>query len=341
MTIPSTSPIMTAARIIVLSTLLIAPAHSILQTATIDVLLPGVPTPITLLASQASFGSSLTSYSNGHSSSSSSSNSRPAGVGLIPSTPPSDDLYLCNESYGFTTYSSSSGNADGKSYNNAAILVPRGQCSFERKALSAQRLGASAIIIYGSLSSRYSLNVTNSTNEDGSSNNDAYTRDDYTIDDVKWPIDKQDYDCDNGQAFIPSDVFSNKLNFITSPGGYDDNNDDYLIGNSENNMCVKYAAAANDETTTSFVSACESQRCLITGKNVTDGGSDGNIKYEACCAWDFAIWLYQDTTLTADEIKEVTIPAVYITMQQAMEFLDLMNGVSSNNNDGDGDPIVL
>ena len=64
------------------------------------------------------------------------------------------------------------------------------------------------------------------------------------------------------------------------------------------------------------------------------------------CAWDFAIWLYQDTTLTADEIKEVTIPAVYITMQQAMEFLDLMNGVSSNNGDGgdnnnSGDPIVL
>jgi len=105
--------------------------------------------------------------------------------------------------------------------------------------------------------------------------------------------------------------------------------------------CVKYAA---DET---FVSACESQRCLVTGKNVTDGGSDGNIKYEACCAWDFAIWLYQDTTLTADEIKEVTIPAVYITMQQAMEFLDLMNGVSSNNggdngnNNKNGDPIVL
>ena len=104
--------------------------------------------------------------------------------------------------------------------------------------------------------------------------------------------------------------------------------------------CVKYAA---DET---FVSACESQRCLVTGKNVTDGGSDGTIKYEACCAWDFAIWLYQDTTLTADEIKEVTIPAVYITMQQAMEFLDLMNGVSSNNdgggdNNNSGDPIVL
>ncbi|KAK1742912.1 signal peptide peptidase [Skeletonema marinoi] len=64
------------------------------------------------------------------------------------------------------------------------------------------------------------------------------------------------------------------------------------------------------------------------------------------CAWDFAIWLYQNTTLTADEIKEVTIPAVYITMQQAMEFLDLMNGVSSNNDGGgdinnSGDPIVL
>ncbi|KAL7500816.1 hypothetical protein ACHAWT_008992 [Skeletonema menzelii] len=333
-----------AARLLLLSALVISPAQSILQTATIDVLLPGVPTPLTLLASQASFGPSLVSYTDGHHLSTSSSSSRPAGVGLIPSTPPSDDPFLCNDWITNKNTNNNNNNNDGeKSYNNAALLVPRGQCSFQRKALSAQRLGASAIIIYGSLSSRYALNVTNTTNDDGTSNNDAYTRNDYTMEDVIWPTDKQDYDCSNGQAFIPSNVFE-KMNFLTSPGGYVDSNDEYLIGNSENNVCVKYAAA-NDDTSSSsssFVSSCESQRCLVTGNNVTtDGGSDGEgIKYEACCAWDFAIWLYQDTTLSKEEQAEVTIPAVYITMQQATEFLDLMNGVNNNEN-GNGDPIVL
>jgi hypothetical protein len=323
-------------RLLFLSAFLITPAQSILQTAAIDVLLPGVPTPLTLLASQASFGASLATFHDRTLTTTTSSSARPAGVGVIPTTPPTDDPYLCNESYGWTTYSPDSNpNSDGKSYHSTAIFVPRGQCSFERKALSAQRLGASAIIIYGSLSSRYSLNYTNSTTE----SNDAYTRNDYTIQDVVWPIDKSDYDCNNGQAFIPSNEFT-KLNFVKSPGGYDaSTNDEYMIGKSENNMCVKYGSG----DTNSFLSGCESQRCFVTGKNVTD--SNGGIKYEACCAWDFAIWLYQDTTLTQDQVKEVTIPAVYITMQQATELLDLVNGVNSNNNNNNGanngDPIVL
>jgi signal peptide peptidase-like protein 2B len=156
-------------------------------------------------------------------------------------------------------------------------------------------------------------------------------------------MDKSDYDCDNGQAYIPSNEFSTKLNFITSPGGYDTHNDEYLTGKSENNMCVKYGVESN-----TFFTGCESERCLVTGKNVTDSSSsssNGGIKYEACCAWDFAIWLYEDTTLTQEQAREVTLPAVYITMQQATELLDLINGVNSNNNNNNGvnniDPIVL
>ena len=311
---------------------LLQTANSILQTAAIDVLLPGVPTPLTLLASQASFGSPLAKFDERTFTSN-------LGVGVIPATAPEDDPFLCNESRGWTSYTN---NNNGQSYSaNTVMLVPRGQCSFERKALSAQRLGASAIIIYGTLSSRYSLNVTNSTNgEDGSSNNDAYTRDDYTLDDVVWPTNQQDYECSRGKALIPSNVLENKLNFVTSPGGYVTSNDNYLIGRSNDNLCVVYDQ--ND----SFVSGCESERCLVTGKNVTDeneSGGDGSssiIKYEACCAWDFAVWLYPDTTMSDDEIKEVTIPAVYLTMQQSAEFFDLINGVAASNNNN-GDPIVL
>eukprot|EP00978_Attheya_sp_CCMP212_P043090 scaffold275067_cov25-Attheya_sp.AAC.1 len=35
------------------------------------------------------------------------------------------------------------------------MVVPRGECNFEHKALAAQRLGAQGMILYGSLKSRY------------------------------------------------------------------------------------------------------------------------------------------------------------------------------------------
>ena len=95
---------------------------------------------------------------------------------MVPSFPPNDDLYLCNESEGTIGYSADNNNnninIDKSLYSHSALLVPRGLCSFEYKALSAQRLGASAIIIYGSLSSRNGLNYTNSSSASENSNID-------------------------------------------------------------------------------------------------------------------------------------------------------------------------
>ncbi len=285
------------------------------------------------------------------------------GVGVIPSFPPDNDLYLCNESEGTADYSSSSSSSIDKSlYINSAILVPRGLCSFEYKALSAQRLGASAIIIYGSLSSRYGLNYTNSTtttneegggeNNDETTNNDAKTRDDYTINDMIWPGDKYDYDCTFGQAHIPSEEFSNLLSFGQLPGGYDGmTNDGYLTGLGSENLCVKYDTnVASSSSSSSFGNKCESQRCLVTGRNVTtttnddgssssSGSSSTTTYYEACCAWDLHVWLYADTSIPKT-VEEVTIPAVYVTMQESAEIMDLIRGSSSSSGEG-GDPILL
>ena len=157
------------------------------------------------------------------------------------------------------------------------------------------------------------------------------------------------------------------MNFVQTPGGYDsETNDEYLIGRGTNNYCVKYdndneAGGGGDsekkknakQKKKSFVNGCASERCVVTGKNITDNNSGGgggsssssslsssSTKYEACCAWDYAVWLYEDTTLTPDEAKEVTIPAVYITMQQGTEILDLISGVNVNES-SDGDPIVV
>lgn len=328
---PSTAAALALATLTTL--LLPQSAHAILPTAAVDIFLPdtAASNAITLFASQASFGGPVAQYGERYHSfmeAGSSGNARINGVGVTPAFPPEDDLALCNEADGFSDYSKMAG--DKTNYYNTALLVPRGQCSFENKALSAQRLGASAIIIYGTLGSRYGLNFTNSTEDCASEEcDDAKTRTDYTDKDVLWPGDKQDYDCDYGKAYIPKDVYKS-MDFTKLPGGYNAQNDQMLMGKTENNLCVKYdASAVGDDSM--FVNKCESQRCLVTGKNVSDGA-----QYEACCAWDMHVWLYADTTISK-EAEVVTIPAVFLTMQESSELLDIVRGA----NDGGSDPVVL
>ncbi|KAL3822118.1 hypothetical protein ACHAXA_011896 [Cyclostephanos tholiformis] len=305
-------------------------AHAILPTAAIDVRLPGTSPSdvITLLASQASFGGPVARYDQRRPPPYSSPSDAPNGVGVVPAFPPDDDPYLCNESEGLADYATSS---PPNGHPRTALLVPRGRCSFERKALSAQRLGSSIIVIYGTLSSRYSLNYTNSTPD--AMIDDSRTRSGYTNDDVIWPLDKFDYDCDMGRAYLPREVYD-ELNFVKLPGGYDEaNNDPLLTGSGGGNACGK-----------SFVSGCESRRCLVTGRNVTrgvdgDGDDDDVTSYEACCAWDLHIWLYEDSAVARDKNNEgVTIPAVYITMEESSMLLDLVRGAGGG---GSSDPIVI
>ena len=186
---------------------------AVLPTAAIDVYNivdsnSGSPVFQTLLASQASFGT--------YPAMGASANSR-----LTPVFPPDEDALLCN-----TNYSENDKRLDP----NTALLVPRGTCTFEQKALNAQYLGAAAIIIYGTLGSRYSWNET--TNEQ------------------IWPVDKYDYDCTYGASFIdPSSLTLNP---------YQGNiNDVQLTG--PNSLC----AITNPDYTT----ICSSQRCLLTGNS--------------------------------------------------------------------------
>jgi len=342
----SSSILLAAAASAILS--LPAAVNAILPTAAIDIYLPDAAArdAITLLASQASFGGNVAKFDQRHlhfTEAGSSGRSRIDGVGVVPAFPPEGDAYLCNESEGWSDYSKNSNNnnnVDKTAYYQSALLVPRGLCSFEHKALSAQRLGASAIIIYGSMSSRYGLNYTNSTEDCASEEcSDAKTRDDYTEDDVLWPGDKNDYECDRGRALLPRAQYES-LDFLKMPGGYNEQNDGMLMGRTENNLCVKYDAADGDgEGGASFANACESQRCLVTGKNVSSD-DDGSIRYEACCAWDLHVWLYGDSAIP-ESSEDVTIRAVYITMQEASELLDVVRGSAAGGGGGGNDPVVL
>lgn len=263
---------------------LAVPISAVLPTAAIDVNSASGKTT-TLFASQASFG--------GYPQESASNNHE-----MIPIRPPENDPLLCNEGTGSADYSNVGSIPNGYYSSNInkeertgyqskyVMLVPRGTCTFERKALSAQRLGASAVVIYGSLGALYSVNETLADAEDNPT--------DYVI----WPVNRHDYDCDIARSVVPKSS-------ILIP--YDSQTDDPLLSgtSSDGNLC-----AINNP---SFTNQCESQRCLLTGTVSNDGGIE---MMEACCAWDLHLWLYSDTELVKSEAESVTIQASFITMKQ-------------------------
>lgn len=215
-----------------------SPAYAIMQTAQLDVS-GGGQAYSTLLVSQASFGPSL-----------------PMGdtQGHRLALPPADNPLMCQNIT----------NPIPKVTDDSFIfIIPRGDCTFEMKTYNAQRLGASGVIIEGSMESRYAMNET--TNE------------------VIYPQDKNDYDCAKGRAEIPASALS-------FPPYSAEVNDPVLSGDVSTNLCLKNSP--------DHLASCESNACLLTGGNVTNDGM-----LEACCAWDLHIWLYYDPTMKSLEIE--------------------------------------
>jgi hypothetical protein len=201
--------------------------------------------------------------------------------------PPEDDRLLCdNRTKNDRLFAPES---------NVLLLVPRGDCTFEAKTFNAQQLGAKAVAIYGTLASRYSINTT--------SRGQDY---DYTESDVVFPREFYDYDCSNGRADVPAGA----LDF--SPLPYNsDRNDPLLMGNTSTNLCLSLSSEA--------LSRCPSLACLLTGRRSNSTVNDGatTVSYvEACCCWDFSMWLSTDMAN-----RSVSIPAVYLTMNQGSRLL--------------------
>ncbi|GKY92755.1 hypothetical protein MPSEU_000245500 [Mayamaea pseudoterrestris] len=248
---------------------------AVLQTAQIDVYLGDYPASksspsYTLLASQASFGA------------------YPEMIGESPEGNPAWELVLPPDDNPLLCLNITSNAAAMK--DNTVLLVPRGTCTFETKALHAQQLGAMGIIIHGSLASRYGYNESTSQ--------------------TQWPLEYYDYDCSKGRTMIP------KSSLSFDPVPYNSEiNDAMLSGRS--NSC------SSDAT-------CPSQACLLTGRNATSSSSSGGDTMEACCAWDLSIFLYSDNGHKDDDLAAtVKIPAAYLTMQQANDLLRDMKAYST------------
>ena len=275
---------------------LIPTAKAILPTAAVDVTVSssdGSPSTYTLLASQGNFAKILPMTPD--------KNQR-----MTPLTPPQEDSLLCSPLTEDHSFFNTNRNEP------FVFVVPRGSCTFEHKALVAQLYGASGIIIYGTLASRYAFNETTS--------------------EIDFPKEFYDYDCSTtkgaGKVKIPKSKLIGFENTddttpnIQSKTPYDSTNDNLLSGTKESgNLCAIYAEGDQ------FDNGCPSQRCLLTGNQTLATGT--NIATaEACCAWDTHIFLYHDDANTNKEtgrqLYDVSIPAFYLNMQEADKLLNSM-----------------
>jgi len=239
-------------------------ANAILQTAQLVMTKnDGTGETLTLLASQASFGlQHLDYYDSSHDKSSL----------------PLNRHVLFHTSFDLCTNDTTTIMTTGTTIPLGAILVaPRGTCTFQRKAMTAQQLGASGLVIYGTLKSRYSINST-------------------TADSMIYPQDKIDYDCTKGSA----DIDIHALTF-NDDHTYSESNDVVLSGSTMTNLCLKHSS---DQ-----LANCPSKACLLTGNY-----SKNKQQAQVCCAWDLPIWLYSDPTFND---TMTAIPIIYITMEQA------------------------
>jgi cytoskeletal protein RodZ len=144
-------------------------------------------------------------------------------TGTLAVPPPTIDPLLCEGDYGDVVWTGD------------IMLVPRGECTFALKAFSAQQMGATGIIIYNTLESRYGWNDTV----------------------MKYPEAKSDYECANGRSDIDS--------LTLDPPAYNGSvHDAYLTFSSPDNLCL-----------VDNPSQCESKKCLVTGPADGNGIFEG------------------------------------------------------------------
>mmetsp|Transcript_6150 Transcript_6150/g.11660 ORF Transcript_6150/g.11660 Transcript_6150/m.11660 type:complete len:824 (-) Transcript_6150:3827-6298(-) len=180
---------------------------------------------------------------------------------------------------------------------DSIVVVPQGKCTYKSKVRNAGLLGARHAVVYNTLSSKYHSIFEGPT----------------SMDNILYPSRYVDYDCNNGEAWIPRE----ELEFEKLP--YDDNNDKLLSGPKEDgNLCAVYHDVGSHGGKRDFRNTCESQRCVFTGRQKYDALRQ-DIVIEACCAWDMYTLMGDD-----DSADDVQISSSYLTMREGERLLNML-----------------
>ena len=155
---------------------------------------------------------------------------------------------------------------------------------------------------------------------------------------IEWPKDRVDYECGTSSALngmgMRFEVPTSKL--FWNPPPINEASDNVLTGwVDDGNLCAIHYQE-NGGTMDEFEKYCPSQRCFMTGRNVSEDGS----MMEACCAWDLPLFMGDDdddkSTTTSKE-EDIHIPAYFITMSDAEKLNTvLLDSLDSSNLESQG-----
>jgi len=184
--------------------------------------------------------------------------------------------------------------------NSTIMLVPRGECSFQRKAYAAKHFyGAKGIMVYDRLGARYTWNET--------------------TDRVNFPQAMLDYECGNGNSMMH--------NLALDLPAYNGTELDSLMGlrtkipEKPATTIAKKSTAKTSNTdfdfnlttacdlTNTALNPCDSNLCLVASH------LENSTEYPVCCAWDTPV-----TMPLADDAKDLNtddILSVWVTIRQS------------------------
>jgi hypothetical protein len=164
------------------------------------------------------------------------------------------------------------------------MLVPRGNCTFERKAYAAKHFyGAVGVLVYDQLGARY--------------------RWDDTTQRIIFPEAQLDYECGNGEGVV--------YNLTLDPPAYNGTILDPLLDMAQTATSICNLTVENGNNDGTNRRQCESQLCVVTshGENST--------AFPVCCAWDLPFAMPASEDANSKETKDII--AVMLTIRQAQQ----------------------
>ena len=189
-------------------------------------------------------------------------NEKAAVTGLLVHSPAYDELlcqyYNTDRNFTVTPITPPSG-------DTWIMMVPRGGCTFERKAFAAKMwFGVSAILVYDNLSARYQWSSTTNRMK-------------------RWPEDETDYECSNGFGIVS--------NIQLDPPAYSRQLLDPILDMTSPTTGCSLQATGHP---------CDSQLCVVTGPAKEDSSD-----YPVCCAWDLPVTMIGDGEASPGDTDDV------------------------------------
>jgi hypothetical protein len=127
--------------------------------------------------------------------------------------------------------------------------------------------------------------------------------------------------------------------FFWNPPPVNEASDNFMTGwVDDGNLCAKDFERRGGSFD-AFRKACPSERCLLTGKNVSEDGS----VMEACCAWDVPVAMASDGDDDGDAVPQseeepIVIPTYFISMDDGDKLKTVIeDSADSANVEGAGD----